>query len=155
MRVYLSHAWRNHSSTLSTGPSFGANHARDILLTVAFVLYRRTLLLRRSSLQSSRLTLFSSCAPPCTRFPDDITAHWPADRERVLLGTIVLECIHEHNDELQRQIVFDPLPRVRGIEPSADPLLELRSAVYRLSGARRHVARLGEDDVSCKSGGRG
>lgn len=257
MRVYLSHAWRNHSSTLSTGPSFGANHARDILLTVAFVLYRRTLLLRRSSLQSSRLTLFSSCAPPCTRFPvpggaetsraynarrtvvagvlfkgetfydeleakhagsaqleafaaprqaarafldalavppptffasssyfaliafeltsptgaaqyvcysfvpvtgthpaapapnkgpnflydevaarmaacgavsfelwaqlaqpgdatDDITSRWPADRERVLLGQIVLEDILEHNAEMQREIVFDPVPRVRG-----------------------------------------
>jgi len=40
----------------------------------------------------------------------------------------------------QRQIIFDPIPRVDGIEPSADPLLELRAAVYLLSGRRRRQA---------------
>ncbi|EJD44464.1 heme-dependent catalase [Auricularia subglabra TFB-10046 SS5] len=72
---------------------------------------------------------------------DDITARWPADRERVLLGTIVLDAIPENSPEVEREIVFDPLPRVQGIEPSADPLLALRSAVYAISGARRREAR--------------
>jgi len=34
-------------------------------------------------------------------------------------------------------MIFDPIPRVDGIEPSDDPLLELRAAVYLLSGRRR------------------
>jgi catalase len=40
----------------------------------------------------------------------------------------------------QKHIIFDPIPRVDGIEPSADPLLELRAAVYLLSGRRRRAA---------------
>ncbi len=40
----------------------------------------------------------------------------------------------------QKQIIFDPIPRVDGIEPSDDPLLELRAAVYLLSGRRRRSA---------------
>ena len=35
----------------------------------------------------------------------------------------------------QKQIIFDPIPRVDGIEPSADPLLELRAAIERLCSA--------------------
>lgn len=30
-----------------------------------------------------------------------------------------------------------PIPRIDGIEPSSDPLLELRAAIYLLSGRRR------------------
>jgi catalase len=41
----------------------------------------------------------------------------------------------------QQQIIFDPIPRVDGIEPSADPLLELRAAAYLLSGRRRRAAK--------------
>jgi catalase len=40
----------------------------------------------------------------------------------------------------QKHIIFDPIPRVDGIEPSDDPLLELRAAVYLLSGRRRREA---------------
>jgi catalase len=40
----------------------------------------------------------------------------------------------------QRTIIYDPIPRVDGIEASADPLLELRAAVYLLSGRRRRQA---------------
>ena len=40
----------------------------------------------------------------------------------------------------QKHIIFDPIPRVEGIEPSADPLLELRAAIYLLSGRRRRAA---------------
>ena len=34
------------------------------------------------------------------------------------------------------------MPRVDGIEASADPLLELRAAIYLLSGRRRRAAQL-------------
>ena len=32
----------------------------------------------------------------------------------------------------QKHIIFDPIPRVDGIEASGDPLLELRAAIYLL-----------------------
>jgi hypothetical protein len=37
------------------------------------------------------------------------------------------------DDEAHRRIIFDPIPRVDGIEPSDDPLLELRVAICLLT----------------------
>ena len=70
---------------------------------------------------------------------NDATIHWPADRPSVHLGAVVLEEIAPE-DETHRRIIFDPIPRVDGIEPSDDPLLELRAAIYLLSGRRRRQA---------------
>jgi catalase len=44
------------------------------------------------------------------------------------------------SEEEQKHIIFDPIPRLDGIEPSDDPLLELRAAVYLISGRRRLTA---------------
>jgi catalase len=41
------------------------------------------------------------------------------------------------NAAQQQRIIFDPIPRVDGIESSGDPLLEPRAAVYLMSGRRR------------------
>ena len=71
---------------------------------------------------------------------DDATVHWPEDRLLVNLGKISLERLVEDNAHEQKKIIFDPIPRVDGIEPSADPLLELRAAAYLLSGRRRRQA---------------
>jgi len=75
---------------------------------------------------------------------DDATVQWPENRELVELGTIELTEIAEDNPAQQKQIIFDPIPRVDGIEPSADPLLELRAAIYLLSGRRRRAAKMEE-----------
>jgi catalase len=71
---------------------------------------------------------------------DDATIHWPADRPLVPLGKIVLVSPVADDAHEQKKIIFDPIPRVDGIEPSDDPLLELRAAVYLLSGRRRRQA---------------
>ena len=71
---------------------------------------------------------------------DDATVHWPEDREQVELGTIELNRIVADTAAQQKHIIFDPIPRVDGIEPSADPLLDLRAAIYLLSGRRRRGA---------------
>lgn len=71
---------------------------------------------------------------------DDSTVHWPADRTLFNLGTVALTAAVADNALEQKNIVFDPTPRVDGIEPSDDPLLELRAAVYLLSGRRRRAA---------------
>jgi catalase len=73
---------------------------------------------------------------------DDATVHWPQDRELRVLGTIELTGLVADEAAEQKQIIFDPIPRVDGIEPSADPLLELRAALYLISGRRRRAATL-------------
>ncbi len=72
---------------------------------------------------------------------DDSTVHWPRDRTLLHLGKVVLTAPVADDPAEQRQIIFDPIPRVDGIDPSADPLLELRAAVYLLSGRRRRAAQ--------------
>jgi catalase len=71
---------------------------------------------------------------------DDATIHWPEDRETLELGTLELTAPVPNNSDEQQRIIFDPIPRVDGIEPSADPLLELRAAIYLISGRRRRAA---------------
>ena len=55
---------------------------------------------------------------------DDATIGWPEDREQLEIGTLRLTSVVPDNGAAQRRIVFDPIPRVECIEPSADPLLQ-------------------------------
>jgi catalase len=71
---------------------------------------------------------------------DNATIHWPETRPIVDFGTVTLNAVVPDNAAEQKQIIFDPIPRVDGIEPSADPLLELRAAIYLMSGRRRRSA---------------
>jgi len=75
---------------------------------------------------------------------DNATIHWPETRELFELGAIELTAVLPDNPAQQQRIIFDPIPRVDGIEPSADPLLELRAAIYLLSGRERRAAKLEE-----------
>ena len=71
---------------------------------------------------------------------DDATVHWPEKRKLLELGTLEINHLLPDSLAQQQHIIFDPIPRVEGIEPSADPLLELRAAVYLLSGRERRAA---------------
>jgi catalase len=71
---------------------------------------------------------------------DDATIRWPEDRKVVELGTFDLTAPVADNETEQKQIIFDPIPRIDGVAPSADPLFELRAAVYLISGRRRRAA---------------
>jgi len=72
---------------------------------------------------------------------DDATVRWPESRPQVVLGELTLTKVAPDNAAAQRQIIFDPIPRVDGIEASADPLFEPRANVYLMSGRRRRAAR--------------
>ncbi len=63
---------------------------------------------------------------------------WPNDRKLVELGTITLTTVAPKNDELQRELTYNPIFLTSGIELADDPLIPLRSAVYALSTAHRH-----------------
>lgn len=71
---------------------------------------------------------------------DDNTVHWPEDRKLVTLGTITLVTIRDDDEAEQKKLIFDPIPRVKGVEPSGDPLLDVRAALYLLSGQERRAA---------------
>lgn len=71
---------------------------------------------------------------------DDATIHWPETRPLQEFGTLTLTSLVPDSAAEQKQIIFDPIPRVDGIEPSDDPLLELRAAIYLISGRRRRSA---------------
>ena len=72
---------------------------------------------------------------------DDATVVWPEDRELVELGTIRLDGVVRDNAEEQRKIIFDPVPRVDGVEPSGDSLIDVRAAAYLVSGKERRAAK--------------
>jgi catalase len=71
---------------------------------------------------------------------DDATVRWPEDRPQLAFGEIGLTGITPNNAGEQQQIIFDPIPRVDGIEASADPLFEPRANIYLMSGRRRRAA---------------
>jgi catalase len=71
---------------------------------------------------------------------NDVSIAWPDYRRQVELGTIELTGPVADSMAEQKQVIFDPIPRLDGIEPSDDPLLELRAAVYLISGRRRRQA---------------
>jgi len=71
---------------------------------------------------------------------DDATVRWPEDRPKAAFGEFSLTAIAPNNAGEQKQIIFDPVPRVDGIEASSDPLFEVRANVYLMSGRRRRAA---------------
>jgi catalase len=71
---------------------------------------------------------------------DNATVSWPAERPEVLLGTATLTAIVPTDNAEGARIIFDPIPRVNGIEASADPLLQPRADVYLMTGKRRRDA---------------
>ena len=72
--------------------------------------------------------------------PVDPTLPWPADRRVVDAGVLDLDSIETEAPGNARDVNFDPLVLPDGIEPSDDPILSTRSAVYAAS----YRARSGE-----------
>ena len=56
------------------------------------------------------------------------------------MGTIKLDAVAEDNDEKQRNIIYDPVPRVEGVAASDDPLIDVRATLYLISGRERRAA---------------
>ena len=74
---------------------------------------------------------------------DDVTnasVAWPDSRNEVPFGTITLTARVDEQEPERRKLIFDPVPRVDGIDSSGDPLTDVRADVYLLSGRRRRTA---------------
>ena len=86
-----------------------------------------------------RLGVFVQLAGP----GDDVTdasVTWPAGREEVPFGTVTVTARVDDQEPERKKMIFDPVPRVDGIDSSGDPLTEVRSDIYLLSGRRRRKA---------------
>ena len=70
----------------------------------------------------------------------DASVTWPDSRREIPFGTITLTARLDDQAPERRTIIFDPLPRVDGIDSSGDPLTDVRSDIYLLSGRRRRAA---------------
>ncbi|HET7667476.1 MAG TPA: catalase family peroxidase [Mycobacterium sp.] len=70
----------------------------------------------------------------------DATLPWPTDRRTVDAGVLTLTQIETEEPGNARDVNFDPVVLPTGIDPSDDPLLSARSAVYTAS----YRARTGE-----------
>jgi catalase len=77
---------------------------------------------------------------------DNATVMWPEERKIVELGHIEVEKTLSVEESLkeQKHVIFDPIPRVDGVEVSDDPLLDVRASVYLLSGKQRRKEKDGE-----------
>lgn len=72
---------------------------------------------------------------------DDATAVWPDSRQRVRLGTVYLNLAVPDSEAAEKQIAFNPLNLVDGVEMSDDPLLTVRGSTYALGASERGVAK--------------
>jgi len=86
-----------------------------------------------------RLGVFVQMAEPGDDVADASVA-WPDSCTEIPFGTITLTARVDDQVPDRRNIIFDPVPRVDGIDPSGDPLTEVRSDIYLLSGRRRRAA---------------
>ena len=68
---------------------------------------------------------------------DDVTALWPDVRQLVELGHLDIAAISPTSATDEQRLIFDPSNRTDGIELSADPILNARSAAYAISYDRR------------------
>jgi catalase len=68
---------------------------------------------------------------------DDPTVPFPAERERVEVGRLVVDGPDLEREQGDDVLVFDPTRVIDGIELSGDPILSFRSEAYRVSVGRR------------------
>jgi catalase len=69
----------------------------------------------------------------------DASTPWPDSRTELPFGTITLTARVDDQEPERRKVIFDPVPRVDGIDPSGDPLTDVRADLYLLSGRRRRA----------------
>jgi catalase len=67
----------------------------------------------------------------------DATKAWPQDRKVVDLGLLTINKAVANSAEVEKTLLFLPGQLTDGIEQSDDPLIDVRSAAYAISFARR------------------
>ncbi|WP_205341909.1 catalase family peroxidase [Denitrificimonas caeni] len=68
---------------------------------------------------------------------NNATIAWPAERKTINAGTLVISAVHAQNGGACDGINFDPLVLPRGMQATADPILNARGSAYAESYRRR------------------
>ena len=63
---------------------------------------------------------------------------WPEERKVVDLGMLTIDKAVANSAEAQKTLVFLPGQLIDGIEPSDDPLIDVRNGAYAVSFSRRN-----------------
>ena len=93
---------------------------------------------RRLAKEPARLGVSVQMAEPGDDVAD-ASVTWPDSRTEIPFGTLTVTARVDDQVPERRKIIFDPLPRVDGIDSSGDPITEVRADVYLLSGRRRRA----------------
>lgn len=102
-----------------TRPTAGPNMLFDTLISQ----------LKRQPLRWRLVVTLGAPSDPVT----DPTVPWPPERRTIDAGMLTLTTVASDGRGNARDINFDPLVLPDGIEPSTDPVLAARSAVYAAS----------------------
>lgn len=84
---------------------------------------------------------------------NDATRQWPADREQIDAGTLVLQRAEPQSNGMCRDVNYDPTILPNGLTPSDDPLLAARSAAYSVSFNRRTREEAARSSLAQSQGG--
>jgi catalase len=106
---------------------------------------------QRFAKEPVKLGMFVQVAAPGDDVAD-ASVTWPDSRTEIPFGSITLTARVDEQVPERRKIIFDPLPRVDGIDSSGDPLTEVRADIYLLSGRRRRAAS-GDGKLASTAGG--
>ena len=87
----------------------------------------------------ARLSVLVQLAGPGDDVTDSSVA-WPMSRTEIPFGTITLTGRVDDAEPERRKIIFDPIPRVDGIDSSGDPLTEVRVGALSAQRGRRRAA---------------
>jgi catalase len=136
---FLNASGQAHYGRYRIVPENGNEFVSDVELKSRDTNYLMNEILARVAKNPARLKVIVQVAGEGDEV-NDVTVHWPEDRELAEVGTLELTGPVENSAAEQKFIIFDPIPRLDGIEPSDDPLLELRAAIYLISGRRRRAA---------------
>jgi len=71
---------------------------------------------------------------------NDATALWPENRDRVPIGRLTLTGTLDEEDLNDKVMNHDPSQLTDGIDPTDDPILQIRRGVYEVSAAQRSSA---------------
>ena len=72
---------------------------------------------------------------------------WPEDRSRISIGVLTLDKAVKDSEQAEKKLLFLPGQLPDGIEPSDDPMIDIRNSAYAESFfASKSVAGMGSRD---------
>jgi len=68
----------------------------------------------------------------------DPSRAWPEDRSRISIGVLTLDKAVNDGEQAEKKLLFLPGQLLDGIEPSDDPMIDIRNSAYAESFSRRN-----------------